>query len=38
LLGLLYWYALYPFHGWIFGGLIEKIRKKSEGAFACYGE
>ena len=33
LFGLLYWYALYPVHGWIFGGLIKKIRNKSEMEF-----
>jgi uncharacterized protein YbjT (DUF2867 family) len=33
LFGLLYWYALYPLHGWIFGGLIKKIRNKSEMEF-----
>ena len=25
LAGLAYWYALYPFHAWIFGGLIKSI-------------
>ena len=30
LAGLIYWYALYPFHAWIFGGLIEAIARRSE--------
>jgi hypothetical protein len=25
LFGLLYWYALWPFHGYIFGGMLEKL-------------
>ncbi len=30
LAGLFYWYALYPFHAWIFGGLIEAIARRAE--------
>ena len=30
LFGLLYWYALYPLHKWVFSGLISQIAKKSE--------
>jgi hypothetical protein len=30
LLGFLYWYGLYPFHGFIFGGLIRTIAQKAE--------
>jgi uncharacterized protein YbjT (DUF2867 family) len=30
LLGLVYWYALYPIHRWIFNGLIEQISTKAE--------
>ncbi len=30
LAGLTYWYALYPFHAWIFGGLIEAIARRAE--------
>jgi hypothetical protein len=29
LFGLLYWYSLYPIHGFIFGGLIRKIGRHS---------
>jgi len=28
--GLLYWYALYPFHAWIFRGLIRSIAQRAE--------
>lgn len=28
--GLLYWYVLYPIHGWMFGKLIAKIVEKAE--------
>ncbi len=28
--GLLYWYALYPFHAWIFRGLIKSIARRAE--------
>ncbi len=28
--GLLYWYGLYPVHGWIFGGLIGEIARRAE--------
>ena len=28
--GLLYWYALYPFHAWIFRGLIRSIARRAE--------
>lgn len=30
LLGLLYWYALYPIHGLIFGGMIREIGRRAE--------
>ncbi len=30
LLGLLYWYALYPFHGLIFSNLIRKVARRAE--------
>jgi len=32
LLGLLYWYALYPIHGVIFGGMIREIARRAEAA------
>jgi hypothetical protein len=25
LFGLVYWYALWPFHGYIFGGMLEQL-------------
>ena len=28
--GLAYWYALYPFHAWIFRGMITAIARRSE--------
>jgi uncharacterized protein YbjT (DUF2867 family) len=28
LLGILYWYALYPFHQWIFAGMLKGIARK----------
>ena len=28
--GLAYWYGLYPFHAWIFGGLIKAIARRAE--------
>ena len=30
LAGLVYWYALYPFHAWIFGGLIKAMSRRAE--------
>lgn len=30
LLGVLYWYALYPIHGLIFGGMIREIARRAE--------
>ena len=30
LVGLAYWYALYPFHSWIFGGLVRAIATRAE--------
>ena len=30
--GLAYWYALYPFHAWIFGGMVNAIAKRAEKA------
>ncbi len=31
LFGLAYWYALYPFHSWIFSGLIRAVGRRAEG-------
>ena len=31
LFGLAYWYALYPFHSWIFSGLIRALSRRAEG-------
>jgi uncharacterized protein YbjT (DUF2867 family) len=28
--GLLYWYSIYPLHGFIFGGMIKSIKKSAE--------
>jgi hypothetical protein len=33
LLGLLYWYALYPVHSLIFSGLIRRIVEQAGGEF-----
>ena len=30
LLGLVYWYALYPIHSMIFGGMIQQLAKRAE--------
>ena len=30
LVGLAYWYGLYPLHAWIFGGLIKAIARRAE--------
>jgi hypothetical protein len=30
LFGLVYWYALYPIHGLIFGGMIREIGRRAE--------
>ena len=30
LVGLLYWYALYPFHAWMFRGMIRAIARRAE--------
>ena len=30
LFGLLYWYALYPVHGWMFSGLVRAIARRAE--------
>ena len=30
LFGLLYWYGLYPIHGWMFSGLVRAIARRSE--------
>ena len=35
LFGLAYWYALYPFHGWIFSGLIRAVTRRAEGLTAA---
>ena len=32
LMGLVYWYALYPLHAWIFRGMVNAIAKHSEAA------
>ena len=32
--GLLYWYGLYPIHGWIFSGLVKAIARRAEGMTA----
>jgi hypothetical protein len=29
LLGVLYWYALYPFHSMIFGGMIQRLANRA---------
>jgi hypothetical protein len=29
LLGLIYWYALYPIHGLIFGGMIRELARRA---------
>jgi hypothetical protein len=29
LLGLVYWYALYPIHSMIFGGMIQRVAKRA---------
>ncbi len=34
LFGLAYWYALYPFHSWIFSGLIRAVGQRAEGPTA----
>ena len=31
LFGLAYWYALYPFHSWIFSGLVRAVARRAEG-------
>ena len=31
LMGLVYWYALYPVHAWIFRGMIKAIARRAEG-------
>ena len=37
LFGLAYWYALYPFHSWIFSGLIRAVAQRAEGQSATHG-
>ena len=37
LFGLAYWYALYPFHSWIFSGLIRAVARRAEGLTASPG-
>lgn len=37
LAGLLYWYALYPIHALIFGGLIERLAHRAEAAASATG-
>jgi hypothetical protein len=34
--GLLYWYVLYPIHGWMFSKLIANIVRKAEAAGQCF--
>ena len=34
LAGLAYWYALYPFHAWIFRGMLREIVKRAESRMA----
>jgi hypothetical protein len=29
LTGLLYWYVIYPFHQWVFRGMLREIGKKA---------
>lgn len=29
LIGLLYWYALYPIHGFIFGGMLREVARRA---------
>ena len=31
LMGLVYWYGLYPIHAWVFRGLIREIARRAEG-------
>ena len=31
LMGLVYWYGLYPLHAWVFRGLIREIARRAEG-------
>jgi hypothetical protein len=28
-LGLLYWYGIYPFHSWIFSGMLRAIARRA---------
>lgn len=37
LLGFLYWYGLYPFHGLIFGKMIDRLSRAAE-AWGCLEE
>ena len=37
LAGLVYWYALYPIHAWIFGGLAKAIARRAERLAASRG-
>ena len=30
LMGLLYWYSLYPIHGWMFNGLVRAVAQRAE--------
>lgn len=32
LFGLLYWYAVLPFHGYVFRGMLAGIRRSAEGS------
>ena len=38
LFGLLYWYALYPVHGWIFSGIVKAIARRAESESERRGE
>ena len=37
LIGLVYWYALYPLHAWIFRGMVKAIAKRAEAAAVVAG-
>ena len=34
LLGLVYWYAQYPLHAWIFSGVIDAVSRRAENSGA----
>ena len=37
LLGVLYWYALYPIHGFIFGGMLREVARRAHDLEAATG-